>query len=111
MKCARSRRCRAPYQIRCCGERSGLYARSESSRLKTRSSPMQQKLNVWWRVVASLSLAVALNLFSAQALARVTRIVIDEKSPAYDGKIFGAAGAYERITGHAFGELDPQDPH
>ncbi|HEX4796568.1 MAG TPA: alpha/beta hydrolase domain-containing protein [Humisphaera sp.] len=55
---------------------------------------------------------VAFSLFAAQARARVTRIVIDERqSPTYDGRVFGAAGAYEKITGHAFGELDPQDPH
>src|SRR5262249_48888758 len=29
--------------------------------------------------------------------------------PAYEGKAFGAAGPYERITGRAFGELDPRD--
>ena len=42
----------------------------------------------------------------------MTRIVIDEQqSPAYGGRSFGDAGPYERITGRAFGELDPQDPH
>jgi hypothetical protein len=46
------------------------------------------------------------------ATARVTRIVIDERlSPAYNGKSFGSAGPYERISGRAFGELDPRDPH
>jgi hypothetical protein len=44
--------------------------------------------------------------------ARVTRVVIDAKqSPAYAGRSFGAAGTYERITGRAFGEIDPRDPH
>ena len=43
--------------------------------------------------------------------ARVTRIVIDYvESPAYNGRKFGAVGAYERLTGHAYGELDPVDP-
>ncbi len=47
-----------------------------------------------------------------QAEARVTRIVIEQKqSPAYAGKSFGSAGQYEILTGHAFGELDPKDPH
>jgi hypothetical protein len=41
----------------------------------------------------------------------VTRIVIDEKqSPAYEGRSFDGAGPYERITGRAFGEIDPADP-
>ncbi|MFN7929661.1 MAG: hypothetical protein U0Y68_17295 [Blastocatellia bacterium] len=44
--------------------------------------------------------------------ARVTRIVIEQKqSPAYDGKAFGNVGQYEILTGKAYGELDPQDPH
>src|SRR5690242_10909065 len=51
-----------------------------------------------------------LGLCPAPAEARVARIVIDKKeSPAYGGKSFGAAGPYERITGRAFGELDPRD--
>ena len=45
------------------------------------------------------------------AAARVVRIVIEHKeSPAYQGQSFGKAGKYEILTGHAFGELDPQDP-
>ncbi len=44
--------------------------------------------------------------------AKVTRIVIEQKqSPAYDGKSFGAVGQYEILTGKAYGELDPKDPH
>lgn len=43
--------------------------------------------------------------------ARVTRIVIEQKeSPIAEGKSFGSAGAYERLIGRAFGELDPKDP-
>jgi hypothetical protein len=49
---------------------------------------------------------------AAPVAAGVTRIVIDQKqSPAYDGKSFGSAGQYEILTGRAFGELDPKDPH
>jgi hypothetical protein len=44
--------------------------------------------------------------------AHVTRLVIEQKqSPAYDGKAFGAVGQYEILTGKAYGELDPKDPH
>jgi len=44
--------------------------------------------------------------------ARVTRIVIDQRqSPAYEGKSFGSVGQYEILSGRAFGELDPLDPH
>ena len=43
--------------------------------------------------------------------ARVTRIVIEHRdSPAFKGQAFGAAGSYERLTGHFYGELDPKDP-
>ena len=43
--------------------------------------------------------------------ARVTRIVIEHRdSPAFKGQSFGAAGSYERLTGHFYGELDPKDP-
>ena len=63
----------------------------------------------WLSVTA---LAAAAILSAATADARVARIVIDAKvSPAFDGATFGAAGQYETITGKAFGELDPNDPH
>jgi len=48
---------------------------------------------------------------SVSVQARVTRIVIEHRdSPAYKGQAFGSAGAYERLTGHFYGELDPKDP-
>jgi hypothetical protein len=49
---------------------------------------------------------------TATTQARVTRIAIEKKaSPAFDGASFGSAGPYETLTGKAFGELDPNDPH
>ncbi|HEX3745053.1 MAG TPA: alpha/beta hydrolase domain-containing protein [Bryobacteraceae bacterium] len=43
--------------------------------------------------------------------ARVTRMVVESRqSPAYQGRTFGAAGAYEKLTGRVFGELDPANP-
>ena len=54
---------------------------------------------------------LALSALSVPAQARVTKVVIeDKKSPAFDGKSFGAAGQYEVLSGHVFGELDPGDP-
>ena len=62
-------------------------------------------------VAIVLAVGCALAAFAPAADARVTRIVIDSKpSPAYDGKSFGRAGPYERITGRALGEIDPRDP-
>jgi len=48
----------------------------------------------------------------AGAEAHVARIVIDKTvSPAFNGAAFGSAGQYEVLTGRAYGELDPKDPH
>ena len=58
-------------------------------------------------VLAGLVAALA----AAPLGARITRIVIDHRdSPAYQAQSFGEAGKYERLRGHAFGELDPKDP-
>ena len=54
----------------------------------------------------------ALLVCTCSVEARVTRLVIEQKqSPAYDGKVFGSVGQYEILTGKAYGELDPKDPH
>src|SRR5262245_3270108 len=61
-------------------------------------------------LTATLALTTA--AFISTADARVTRIVVDNKvSPAFDGASFGNAGQYETLSGRAFGELDPNDPH
>lgn len=41
--------------------------------------------------------------------ARIYRIVITKTEPFSDGKVFGIAGSYEKITGQAFGEVDPDN--
>ncbi|MFH1497026.1 MAG: hypothetical protein ABII82_04290, partial [Verrucomicrobiota bacterium] len=42
--------------------------------------------------------------------AGVTRLVVESReSPAFAGRVFGDAGAYERVTGRIVGELDPSD--
>ena len=59
---------------------------------------------------SALTLAAAVSAPAAQA--RVTRIMIEKRtSPAFNGASFGAAGQYETLTGRAYGELDPKDPH
>ncbi len=53
----------------------------------------------------------ALLAVAPMAHAHITRIVIEQRlSPAYEGQSFGEAGQYERLAGHAYGELDPKDP-
>lgn len=44
------------------------------------------------------------------AEARITRIEIARSEPAFGGTRFGEAGAFELLTGTAFGEVDPGDP-
>jgi hypothetical protein len=60
---------------------------------------------------ARLAAVLAAVVLGQSADARVVRIVIaGRESPAYEGRKFGAVGAYEKITGVAFGELDPGNP-
>jgi hypothetical protein len=61
------------------------------------------------RLLAVVS-ATAAVLVSGAAEARITRIEIQRTEPAFDGRIFGATGAYERLIGKAYGEVDPQFP-
>jgi len=42
--------------------------------------------------------------------ARVIRFVVDQRRPLADGMSFGTAGAYERLDGTAYFEVDPKDP-
>ena len=41
----------------------------------------------------------------------ITKLVIESiQSPTFDGASFGEVGQYEKLVGHACGELDPEDP-
>ena len=66
-----------------------------------------QSLNVMLAVAGAL-------LCASLAEARVTRIEITSvESPTFEGRSFGpngAVGAYEKLRGRAYGELDPADP-
>ena len=56
--------------------------------------------------LALLSLAI-----SQDAGARITRIEITTtQSPTFEGRTFGAVGAYEKLRGRAYGEVDPREP-
>src|SRR5262252_9886537 len=55
-------------------------------------------------------LVAAGELVTGAAEARITRIEIQRTEPAFGGRIFGATGAYERLIGKAYGEVDPQLP-
>src|SRR5262249_28225544 len=57
-------------------------------------------------------IAVLLLICAGSAHARVTRVVVEKReSPAFGGQLFGQAGAYEILSGHFYGEIDPKDPH
>jgi len=56
---------------------------------------------------AFAGLAVAALTWSTPVEARVTRIVVDQRAPV--GAPFPEVGQFERLSGRAFGELDPHD--
>jgi hypothetical protein len=53
-------------------------------------------------------LIVFLNCCPLQA--RIVRIIITKTEPYLEGKLFGTAGSYEKLTGQAYGEVDPGNP-
>lgn len=53
-------------------------------------------------------LAVVVFFYPSQA--RIARIVVTKTEPYLEGKTFGNAGSYIRITGQAYGEVDPGNP-
>jgi hypothetical protein len=58
----------------------------------------------------SVAAAVFAAVLASSAQARITEIKIDTVVPFAEGQPFGEAGSYERVTGTAKGELDPQAP-
>ena len=65
-------------------------------------------------VECMLALFVAFTSFVPQRMAAqgITHLDITRvESPTFEGRMFGSVGAYEKLVGQAFGELDPRDPH
>ncbi len=60
------------------------------------------------RAVLAASLLACTALAPVASEARITKIEITKTEPAFEGKSFGAVGAYERLTGKAHGVLDPR---
>jgi hypothetical protein len=59
---------------------------------------------------AALAFA-ALLVFTESLEAHIFKIEITSKeSPAFEGRTFGEVGAYEKLRGKAYGEIDPADP-
>jgi alpha/beta hydrolase family protein len=73
--------------------------------MDVREAPRRAAVKIW--------LAAAIGSLCAPGIAsaRVTRIEITQiESPAFGGAAFGATGAYEKLVGRAFGEVDPRAP-
>jgi hypothetical protein len=66
------------------------------------------------RLSIALALAAGMVLTAPVAEARITRIEITSvESPTFEGRVFGpsgSVGAYEKLRGKAYGEVDPADP-
>ena len=61
-------------------------------------------------VRAASALLAAGAILVAPAEARITRLEITSVEPAFQGRSFEPVGAYERVRGRAFGEVDPDSP-
>src|SRR5882757_7860341 len=61
-------------------------------------------------VRALATTGVLMALAPAASQARIVRVEITQTTPAWGGRNFGEIGAYERVIGKAYGEIDPQLP-
>lgn len=50
-----------------------------------------------------------LSSFCNPLQAKIYRIIVTKTEPYSDGKVFGVAGSYEKITGQTYGEVDPDN--
>ncbi len=76
----------------------------------------RKALGTLWRRVLRLSatgvvLAAIIPFAPIPAHARITRIQITSRGPAFGGFSFPRVGPYERIIGKGFGEISPADRH
>ena len=62
-----------------------------------------------WRSASLLQLALLLSVLPLQA--RVLRVEVASRGSVVGGKVFGDAGAYERITGRVYFALPVANPH
>lgn len=63
------------------------------------------------RLTIAMAIAAGAVLCAPLAEARITRIEITSvESPTFEGATFGSVGAYEKLRGKAYGDLDPADP-
>src|SRR5262245_33419783 len=60
--------------------------------------------------MAAAGLSMVSLFVAPPAQARITRIEIARVEPAFAGRRFGEVGAYERVVGRAYGEVDAAQP-
>jgi hypothetical protein len=56
-----------------------------------------------------LLFVLILSSFCSPLQARIYRVIVTKTEPYSNGKVFGLAGSYEKITGQAYGEVDPDN--
>src|SRR5262249_32290236 len=85
---------------------------SEQRKQASKGRTIMRDCRMLMGTVSLLALSMgAVLVASPAAQARVTKLQITSKeSPTFGGYAFKGVGAYEKIVGKAFGELDPKDP-
>jgi len=58
-----------------------------------------------------ITILIALFCLPATSSAEITKIVIEKREPFADGHEFGVTGAYEKLIGKAYGEVNPDTKH
>jgi Alpha/beta hydrolase domain len=56
-----------------------------------------------------LLFVLILSWFCNPLQARIYRVIVTKTEPYLEGKVFGTAGSYEKLTGQAYGEVDPDN--
>ena len=79
-------------------------------------SNLRKTARIRWRRLLCASApaalaAAAILLAATAAAARITKIQIISRGPAFGGFSFPGVGPYERIVGKGFGEISPTDRH
>jgi hypothetical protein len=70
---------------------------------------LSRQTPAWWSVMVAL-LAAASSLYTGIAAhAEVIRFEIENRVPAFEGRTFGEAGAYDLVKARAYGEVDAND--
>jgi len=68
---------------------------------------MKNKITGDLRLIVFL-LILVFTCYTSQA--RIVRVIVIKTEPYMEGKVFGTAGPYEKLTGQAYGEVDPGNP-